>query len=429
MCGFISFLVSCAYDFLRSKIIRRDEENQTVDAGSTEITFESCSPRPFTFEELSRATNDFHEDRIIGRGGFSTVYRAILPDGITVAVKRVSSISQQGIKEYKAEVMIVSRSNHRNLVQIIGWCHERQGELLIVYEILENKSLEVHLFNSEIPPLAWDVRYRIAQGLAKALRYLHEECALRCVLHMDIKPSNVLLDSKFEPKLCDFGLAKLIDCDRSIMELSVIAGTRGYVAPECVLTGKVGTHSDVYSYGVMALELATGRKTIDPSAEEDQKVLVKWVQNLYKAGRVMEAVDPKLGDDYNELQVKGLLIIGLWCVLHDFRERPSMREIVRILNNTEDPLLDLHGKIPSLIRDPVHFDFDSICETSFGSSDSIISMELENPIPVDPMVLSSGVSEDEDQAYRPLFMWQHISLLNLWRYLIGVMWFRSSHNG
>ncbi|GJV26137.1 L-type lectin-domain containing receptor kinase IX.1-like protein [Tanacetum coccineum] len=200
--------------------------------------------------------------------------------------------------------------------------------------------------------LAWSIRYKIAQGLAKALRYLHEECGQQTILHMDIKSSNVLSDSNFEPKLGDFGLAKLVDYEQS-MELSVMAGTRGYLAPECVLTGKVRTHSDVYSFGVVALELATGRKTIDPTGEDNQKVLVKWVQNLYKAGKVMEAVDPELGDDYNELQIKALTIVGLWCVLPNFRARPSMREIVRILNNTQDPLLDLH--IPTLVPDPVLF--------------------------------------------------------------------------
>ncbi|GKC81281.1 L-type lectin-domain containing receptor kinase IX.1-like protein, partial [Tanacetum coccineum] len=266
----IFLLIFCLYNYLcKKKRLTDGEENLNEHQGSTGITFELCSPRPFTFKEFSRATNKFHQDQIIGKGGFDAVYKAVFRNGQTAAVKRVSNTSQQGINEYAAEVTIVCRSNHRHLVQLIGW-------------------------------------YKIAQGLAKALRYLHEECGQQTILHMDIKSSNVLSDSNFEPKLGDFGLAKLVDYEQS-MELSVMAGTRGYLAPECVLTGKVRTHSDVYSFGVVALELATGRKTIDPTGEDNQKVLVKWVQNLYKAGKVMEAVDPELGDDYNELQIKGFI--------------------------------------------------------------------------------------------------------------------------
>ncbi|GJV98242.1 L-type lectin-domain containing receptor kinase IX.1-like protein [Tanacetum coccineum] len=425
----IFFLIFVIFFFLR-KNKKKNNRNDLIGGESSTETFKSCSPRAFTFEDLSQATNNFHQDRILGVGGFGAVHKAIFPNGQIAAVKRVSSASQQGMKEYKAEVTIVSRLNHKHLVKLIGWCHEREGELLVVYELMENKSLDFHLFHSNMAPVAWDVRYKIAQGLAKALRYLHEECGQHCVLHMDIKSSNVLLDSNFEPKLGDFGLAKLVDFDRSF-EVSIMAGTRGYLAPECVLTGKIRTHSDVYSYGVVALELATGRKTIDLNAAEEQKVLVKWVQNLYKAGRVMEVVDPKLGDDYDELQVKGLVTVGLWCVLHDFHERPSMGEIVRVLDNTEDPLSDIHEKIPSLVRASVTHDFVSVVETSARSSNLIAPMDLETHILADDVVPFSGDTvhpETRDHTYSPLFVWRRISVLYLLRYFIGITWFRSSHS-
>ncbi|PWA50261.1 Concanavalin A-like lectin/glucanase superfamily [Artemisia annua] len=174
-------LISCLYNHLCKKKRRTDgEENHNEHQGSTETTFELCSPRPFTFEELSRATNNFHQDQILGKGGFGAVYKAVFPNGQTAVVKRVSSTSQQGIKEYTAEVTIVCRSNHRHLVQLIDWCHEIKGELLLVYELMENKSLDVHLFDPNMDTLAWSVRYKTAQGFAKALRYLHEECNLLC---------------------------------------------------------------------------------------------------------------------------------------------------------------------------------------------------------------------------------------------------------
>ncbi|GJW70435.1 L-type lectin-domain containing receptor kinase IX.1-like protein [Tanacetum coccineum] len=421
-------LVFVVFNFFCKRKRPNEGVDRTEEEGLTE-TFESCSPRQFSFKELSKATNNFRQDQVLGVGGFGTVYRALLPNGRVVAVKRVSSTSEQGIREYKAEVTTTSKTNHKHLVQLIGWCHEIKGELLLVYELVENKTLDTHLFNSEIPPLAWDVRYKIAQGLAKALRYLHEECA-QSILHMDIKSDNVLLDYNFEPKLGDFGLAKLVDYGTSI-EFPVLTGTRGYVAPECVLYGTSTTHSDVYSYGVVALELATGRRTIDPNVEDDKKVLVRWMQNLYKAGNVLEGADPKLGDDYDELQMKGLMVIGLWCVLHDFHKRPSIKEVVRVLDNTDDPLSDLHGTLPCLAPDSVTHDFDLILGNPSRSSDLIIPMEMETPKSVDLVVLSSsGSARLQGYTYSSLFVWRHIRVLHLLRYLMGISWwFRSSHNG
>nr|GEY14563.1 L-type lectin-domain containing receptor kinase IX.1-like [Tanacetum cinerariifolium] len=161
-------------------------------------------------------------------------------------------------------------------------------------------------------------------------------------------------------------------------------------------------------YGVVALELATGRRTIDPNVEDDKKVLVRWMQNLYKAGNVFEGVDPKLGDDYDELQMKGLMVIGLWCVLHDFHKRPSMKEVVHVLDNTHDPLSDLHGTLPCLAPDSVTHDFDLILGSPLRSSDLIIPMEMETPKSVDLVVQSSGSARLQDYTYSSLFVWRQI---------------------
>jgi serine/threonine protein kinase len=163
-------------------------------------------------------------------------------------------------------------------VQLIGWCHGR-GELLLVYEFMPNKSLDTHLFTGE-SLLIWAMRYKAAQGLASALLYLHEEWE-QCVVHRDIKSSNIMLDSYFNAKLGDFGLARLVDHLKE-SQTTVLAGTMGYMAPECVTTGKASKESDVYSFGIVALEIACGRKPIKHNAPEDQVVMIEWVWELYR---------------------------------------------------------------------------------------------------------------------------------------------------
>ncbi|KAM4108859.1 hypothetical protein ACB094_03G077200 [Castanea mollissima] len=209
-------------------------------------------PRRFTYQELIRATNNFTEGGKLGEGGFGGVYKGLLSESnIVVAVKKVSKGSKQGKKEYISEVTIISRLRHKNLVQLIGWCHE-QRELLLVYEYMSNGSLDSHLFAAKIS-LTWPIRYKIAQGLASALLYLHEEWE-QCVVHRDIKSSNIMSDSNFNAKLGDFGLAKLVDHELN-SQTTVLAGTMGYLAQECFTTGKASKESAVYSFGGFVLKL------------------------------------------------------------------------------------------------------------------------------------------------------------------------------
>ncbi|KAL7199654.1 hypothetical protein ACSBR2_021864 [Camellia fascicularis] len=221
--------------------------------------------KKFPYHELAHATKNFTDDEKLGEGGFGGVYRGFLRDWNSyVAIKRVLRESRQGIKEYASEVKIISRLRHRNLVQLLGWCHEK-GELLLVYEFMPNGSLDSLLFKEE-NVLSWSVRYQIAQGLASALLYLHEAWE-QCVMHRDVKSSNVMLDSSFNARLGDFGLARLVDHGK-VPQTTDLARTMGYMAPECVTTGKASRESDVYSFGIVALEIACGRKPIDPNAKE-----------------------------------------------------------------------------------------------------------------------------------------------------------------
>ncbi|KAM7275032.1 hypothetical protein ACFE04_016898 [Oxalis oulophora] len=299
-------------------------------------------PRRFTHVNLASATNNFSDQRKLGQGGFGSVYRGYLNDlDIAIAVKKISRSSKQGKKEYLTEVKIISQLRHRNLVQLIGWCHEK-GDLLLVYEYMPNGSLDYHLFGKRTP-LNWDVRYNIALGLASGLLYLHEEWE-QCVVHRDIKSSNVMLDSIFSAKLGDFGLARLMDHELGLRTTG-LAGTFGYLAPECLSARRASKESDVYSFGVVALEIATGKQANNFMEERPQYGLIGWVWNLYENGQLDSAIDNKLNTNYDRNQVERLLIVGLWCAYPDFTKRPSIRQAIQVIK-FEAEMPDLPTKMP-----------------------------------------------------------------------------------
>nr|XP_043617753.1 L-type lectin-domain containing receptor kinase IX.1-like [Erigeron canadensis] len=303
---------------------------------------EETGPKRFSYKKILQATDGFAETNKLGEGGFGGVYKGFLKDGETdIAVKRVSKTSQQGIKEYTAEIKIISRLRHKNLVELKGWCHEKR-ELLLIYEFMENGSLDQHLFEQK-SRLTWDKRKKIANGLASALFYLHEGCK-KCILHRDIKSSNVMLDSNFEAKLGDFGLAKFVDHEKGSQQTLVIAGTWGYMAPEYASTGTPSKQSDVFSFGVVALEIACGRKAIVYEAPDRPVTLVKWLRDLYETGDILKAVDPSIGS-YNEEQIERLMIVGLWCAHPVADQRPSMEQAIQVLNH--DASLPELSKLPS----------------------------------------------------------------------------------
>ncbi|XP_071736926.1 L-type lectin-domain containing receptor kinase IX.1-like [Rutidosis leptorrhynchoides] len=365
----LSILIFCLW---------RRKNNQDASGMEMNKDFEmGTGPKRFSYNELVQATNGFVDANKLGQGGFGGVYKGFLKDlGTYVAVKRVSKTSQQGIKEYVSEVKIISRLRHKNLVELKGWCHER-GELLLVYEYMENGSLDLHLFKQK-SLLTWGTRYKIACGLASALLYLHDEWE-KCVLHRDIKASNLMLDSKFNAKLGDFGLAKLVDHDKS-SNTTMLAGTLGYMAPECLVTGKASKESDVYSFGVVALEIACGRKPIEKMAPENEIQLIEWVWMLYGNGAMLEAVDPRLGLDYDEHEIKRLVTIGLWCVHPDSELRPSMRQVINVLNYEASlPILPSNMPVASYLTPMIEnrssssaSNVDSLKQTTSSSESSCL---------------------------------------------------------
>ncbi|XP_059650072.1 L-type lectin-domain containing receptor kinase IX.1-like [Cornus florida] len=320
----------------------RGKEEDVFDPSMEDEFEKGIGPKKFSYRELAHFTNNFSEEEKLGEGGFGGVYRGFSSELASyVAVKRVSRGSKQGLKEYASEIKIIGKLRHKNLVQLVGWCHEK-NEMLLVYELMPNGSLDTHLFKGK-SLLTWAMRYKIVQGLASALLYLQEEWE-QCVLHRDIKSSNIMLDSNFNTKLGDFGLARLVDHEKGL-ETTMLAGTLGYMAPECFITSKASKESDIYSFGIVVLEIACGRKPIDHRVPESQSRLVEWVWDLYGTGKLLEVADPKLSADFDEQEMTSLLIVGLWCAHPDYTLRPSIRQVIQVLHY-EAPLPVLPSKMP-----------------------------------------------------------------------------------
>nr|POE95794.1 l-type lectin-domain containing receptor kinase ix.1 [Quercus suber] len=322
-----------------SYILGRNSKRKVVE--EDEDLIEGAGPKMFAYEDLAVATNNFSEEGKLGQGGFGSVYKGFLAKmNMDIAVKKILSNSNQGKKEYISEVITISRLRHRNLVQLVGWSHEQ--EFVVVYEYMPNGSLDSHLFDKK-SHLSWPRRFEIVHGLASGLLYLHEEWE-QCVVHRDIKSSNVMLDSKFNAKLGDFGLARFVDHGLSA-QTTIVAGTRGYIAPECNFTSKFSKKSDVFSFGMVALEIACGRKAVEPEVEESKISLLSWVWELYGEGRLLEAVDETLNGDYDMDEMKCLMTNGLWCAHPDHTLRTSLRQAIKVLNN-EAPLPSLLSIMP-----------------------------------------------------------------------------------
>ncbi|MED6221295.1 hypothetical protein PIB30_053014 [Stylosanthes scabra] len=304
-------------------------------------------PQRISYDRLVSATDNFQEGKKLGKGGFGGVYKGYFKDTDSyAAVKKISADSKQGLKEYAAEVKIISQLRHRNLVRLTGWCHKK-NDFILIYEYMPNGSLDSCLFEG-VGFLSWQVRYNIALGLASALLYLQEGWE-KCVLHRDIKSSNIMLDSNFNAKLGDFGLARLVDHEKG-SRTTVTAGTLGYIAPEYMKTGKVGKECDIYSFGVVLLEIASGKKVIHHREMEGrvtQVSLVEWVWELYGLRNIIAAADPSLYRDFDVQQMECMLVVGLWCAHPDCKCRPSIRQVIKVLN-FDAPLSILPQRMPLL---------------------------------------------------------------------------------
>ncbi|CAI9783199.1 unnamed protein product [Fraxinus pennsylvanica] len=320
--AFCTLIVMWAYN----KKFKRVKKSDTLASDVIKM------PKEFSYRELKFATRGFDSIQIIGYGAFGTVYKGILPaTGDIVAVKRCSH-NGQGKTEFLSELSIIGSLRHRNLVRLQGWCHEK-GEILLVYDLMPNGSLDKALFESRMI-LSWPHRRKILLGVASALAYLHQECENQ-VIHRDIKTSNIMLDEGFNARLGDFGLARQTEHDKS-PDATVAAGTMGYLAPEYLLTGRATEKTDIFSYGSVVLEVASGRRPIEKEATGVGKVgvnsnLVEWVWSLHREGRLLVAADQRLGNAFNEADMTRVLLVGLACTHPDPMARPTMRGVVQML--------------------------------------------------------------------------------------------------
>ncbi|CAL4936795.1 unnamed protein product [Urochloa decumbens] len=315
----------------RRRQFAEEEEDWEIEYG----------PHRIRYRDLHMATRGFRD--VIGAGGFGTVYHGVLPrTGAEVAVKKVSHESRQGLREFVSEIASMSRLRHRNLVQLLGYCR-RRGELILVYDYMVNGSLDKHLFyDGDKPALSWERRAKIVRDVAAGLLYLHEGWE-QVVVHRDIKSANVLLDADMNGKLSDFGLARLYDHGSNPQTTHVI-GTLGYLAPEMSKTGRATTATDVFAFGAFLLEVACGRRPMERYDDLDSPGLVDLVLDRWKAGRIMDAKDTRIGK-CDEADVELVLKLGLLCSHPDPRSRPSMRQVVQILEGAmavpETPPKDL----------------------------------------------------------------------------------------
>ncbi|TVU02148.1 hypothetical protein EJB05_52373, partial [Eragrostis curvula] len=309
-----------------------------VQIASNNEEMGSSDSLQYDLNTLRAATDNFSEQNKLGQGGFGPVYKGKLPNGQNIAVKRLSTTSQQGQAEMKNEVVLVAKLQHKNLVRLFGYCIEKH-EMLLVYEFLRNKSLDKILYGpARQQELSWTQRYSIIEGIGRGLMYLHEDSRLK-IIHRDLKPGNILLDADMNPKISDFGLAKLLTIDSSVKNTRHNAGTYGYMAPEYAMQGIVSAKSDVFSYGVLVLEIITRRRP---------QVWRHWHQ-----GNVTQLVDDCPADEHGKQEMLRCIHIGLLCVQDDAQLRPRMAAVIHMLKSRpmtlaspSEPLFEVPGERP-----------------------------------------------------------------------------------
>ncbi|XP_026406826.1 probable serine/threonine-protein kinase PBL7 [Papaver somniferum] len=337
----VAFSYYCYITNKLSKRLKNSKKSDNSGISKIQVTTER-GIHVFSFKQLHSATGGFGKSYVVGHGGFGSVYRGVLPDGRKIAVKLMDRAGKQGEDEFQMEVELLTRLRSTYLLALLGYCSDHDCKLL-VYEFMANGGLQEHLY----PPrgskggaskLDWEIRLRIALEAAKGLEYLHEHVSPP-VIHRDFKSSNILLDRNFHAKVSDFGLAK-IGSDQAGGHVSTrVLGTQGYVAPEYALTGHLTTKSDVYSYGVVLLELLTGRTPVDSQRPSGEGVLVSWaLPRLTDREKVAEIMDPSLEGQYSLKEVVQVAAIAAMCVQSESDYRPLMADVVQSLV----PLLKRH---------------------------------------------------------------------------------------
>ncbi|XP_065037842.1 cysteine-rich receptor-like protein kinase 44 [Musa acuminata AAA Group] len=290
---------------------------------------------------LEAATDNFSEANLLGQGGFGPVYKGVMKNGPEIAVKKLSLHSRQGVREFTNEVSLLLKVQHRNLVSLLGCCVASDQKML-VYPYFPNRSLDHFLFDKRrTASLDWSKRFEIIVGVAKGLLYLHEESPVK-IIHRDIKASNILLDDRLNPKIADFGMARLFQGDDTHVNTFKVSGTYGYMAPEYALSGYLSAKADVFSFGVLMLEIVSGRKNIDKKLDEERIDLLSYTWKLFEEGKALEIVDPSISTwDRDEAAL--CIQVALLCCQAVVSVRPEMHG-VRLMLSSESFSLPKPGR-------------------------------------------------------------------------------------
>lgn len=321
--------------------------------------------RCFSFEEISEATDGFSSDNLAGRGGYAEVYRGVLLDGETIAVKRLTkgSNDERKVKDFLTEIGTIGHVSHPNVLSLLGCCID--NGLYLIFHFFSRGSVASLLHDMNLPPMDWKIRHKIAVGTARGLHYLHKGCQRR-IIHRDIKSSNILLTADFEPQISDFGLAKWLPSQWSHHSIAPIEGTFGHLAPEYYLHGVVDEKTDVFAFGVFLLEIISGRKPVDGSHQS----LHSWAKPILKQGEIEKLVDPRLQGAYDVTQLSRLGFAASLCIRASSTWRPTMSEILEVLQ--EEEIDEEKWKMPEEEDEQEEFwgfeDLEYECDTSFSVS-------------------------------------------------------------
>ncbi|XP_039822892.1 cysteine-rich receptor-like protein kinase 6 [Panicum virgatum] len=337
-----SLVVICVWNKRKPRVLLLPDLSNTDSMQSVNLPLLDLST-------LKVATENFSERNKIGEGGFGAVYKGKLPDGEQIAVKRLSQGSRQGIGELKNELLLVAKLHHKNLVRLVGVCLE-EHERLVVYEYMPNRSLDTLLFDAEkSKDLDWGTRFRIISGIARGLQYVHEDSQSK-IIHRDLKASNVLLDLDLNPKISDFGLARLFEQDQTKDVTNRVVGTFGYMAPEYAMRGQYSVKSDVFSFAILIIEIITGRRNCGFYNSDQSIDLLAIIWEHWANGRILETVDPFLSS-FSEDQVRTCVHIGLLCVQQNPIDRPTMSAVNVILSTDASSSLQIPSKPAFCIQD------------------------------------------------------------------------------
>ncbi|PIA60786.1 hypothetical protein AQUCO_00300360v1 [Aquilegia coerulea] len=339
-------------------------EHHEPDQGKLELPL-------FDFSTVVTATNNFSNK--LGQGGFGPVYKIAivsfiylfqgkLQDEREIAVKRLSRSSGQGVQEFKNELMLISKLQHRNLVKLVGYCIGREEKILL-YEYMPNKSLDVFLFNpTKQILLDWSKRFCIIDGIARGLLYLHRDSRLK-VIHRDLKTSNILLDVNMNPKISDFGMARIFGGEQTIANTNRVVGTYGYMSPEYAMEGIFSEKSDVFSFGVLLLEIVSSKKNTNFYVLEESYNLLGYVWRKWNENKGLEIMDPTLAESYNSEELMRCIHIGLLCVQEHVHDRPTMSTIVSMLGS--------EGTLPLPKQPAFTIDRAQVSDIHFNINDAV----------------------------------------------------------